>query len=543
MGICIHMCISHSVTKEEWKKVYEETLQLVENFPLAEKRKKKCNGIDTTCLVRTKERKETFGWNNEKERFGWCADGDYKTMRTAEEYFLPRDFIKEESIDLEAGDALMDEISNMDYGWNEEKVSHSYHLWGRKTQGEPYHIYLLAIACTIESRLREKALVYGDITRGQCKKAVELANQYLSEPIDIPDRCDMERLWKRISKLSLCEWKQLNAFEHFYLGTKDSEFGHYIKNIYSEDACENYWKNRLKNSRIGTIGFSADIQEYLLWGFDLQKLCSLVNFEDKEESYVSFVKAIMNTKLHQKEKDCNDILQIDQEESRPYSIYTLMAQFAFIGARNDKVDRYIPIDEIREALNYGLRTKCNVDSIIDEYLEKERLQMEKLSKNQKENTDIFAGQSESEIFKQIMDVTSQTIAETEQKYTISEYQDLMNYKIGDTIYPALEEAIKKSYIFYNSLLDEEYYKDLMQQSARECCEWLVNQNRSILIRDKDWEKIFTDIEHNKNSFARYYPMVRVKCDADSLIYLTRALVLNDDLYQYISTSDVLSKLC
>ena len=34
MGIFIHMNISKSVTKREWKNVYEETLQLVKNFPL-----------------------------------------------------------------------------------------------------------------------------------------------------------------------------------------------------------------------------------------------------------------------------------------------------------------------------------------------------------------------------------------------------------------------------------------------------------------------------------------------------------------------------
>ena len=41
MGIFIRLSISKSVTKEEWKKVYEETLQLIKNFPFAERRKNK----------------------------------------------------------------------------------------------------------------------------------------------------------------------------------------------------------------------------------------------------------------------------------------------------------------------------------------------------------------------------------------------------------------------------------------------------------------------------------------------------------------------
>ena len=59
MGIFIHMNISKSVTKREWKNVYEETLQFVKNFPLAERRKVTCKGIDTICLVPTVEREQT----------------------------------------------------------------------------------------------------------------------------------------------------------------------------------------------------------------------------------------------------------------------------------------------------------------------------------------------------------------------------------------------------------------------------------------------------------------------------------------------------
>ena len=72
MGIFIHLAISHSVTKDEWQKVYEETLKLVEAFPLAEKEKVNIEGIDTICLVPTKERTTSYGWNDEKIRCRRC---------------------------------------------------------------------------------------------------------------------------------------------------------------------------------------------------------------------------------------------------------------------------------------------------------------------------------------------------------------------------------------------------------------------------------------------------------------------------------------
>lgn len=66
------------------------------------------------------------------------------------------------------------------------------------------------------------------------------------------------------------------------------------------------------------------------------------------------------------------------------------------------------------------------------------------------------------------------------------------------------------------------------------CRWLVEQNRSILIRDKDWDKIIIDIEENEMSFSRYYPMVRVAINSTNLVYMTKAIILNDALFDYCS---------
>ena len=75
----------------------------------------------------------------------------------------------------------------------------------------------------------------------------------------------------------------------------------------------------------------------------------------------------------------------------------------------------------------------------------------------------------------------------------------------------------------------------MYKRQHEKCEWLVESNKYILIRDKDWEKIFTDIENNGDSFGRYYSIMRVKMDSDSLVDMCSALMINDDLYDYSKT--------
>lgn len=64
------------------------------------------------------------------------------------------------------------------------------------------------------------------------------------------------------------------------------------------------------------------------------------------------------------------------EEESPSGIGMLFAQFAFAGANNKKVDRYILIEDIKTALKEVLASKCNVEEIIDNYLAEEAKQID-----------------------------------------------------------------------------------------------------------------------------------------------------------------------
>ena len=519
MGIYINLDISHSVTQEEWEKVYEETLVLVNAFPLAERRKVICKGIETICLVPTKEREKRYGYNDENVKLGWFACGDYDTMCSAEEYALYRNLFNKKKHDPKAGDAMWGALpAYLDYSYEDKRCSRVYEIWGPKTQGELYHMYLLAIACLIEARLGTKAFVYGDITRGQCKRAVALANQYLKKAIDVPDRCDMKRFYARVSKMNLSEKEQLDVFVGLYLGTKDDKFGEFVRDNFSDFACEAYWREKFRNRVVGTIGFDEKINEYLLWGFDLGKLCQIVNFADEKNGpqYENFVRRIMEAKLHMKHKECTDVLQIDQEQSVPYGIPTVFAQFILAGARNKKVDRHINMEEIRSVLLAELGDKCNVETIIDECLEQEQLDIEDVT----------------EEFTHIIDSKEQQLRKRYEDYDIIGYEELLYYKKGLTLYPELQDVLKDFFIFYDSVADEGHYKAFMRKSNEERAKWLVEQNEYFLLRDKDWKKIFEDIEQNETAFARYYPMVRVKITNEHVMHVIKALVVNDEFYEY-----------
>ena len=538
MGIFINLLISKSVTKEEWEKVYGETLELIKHLPFAEGKKIKIHDIDTYCLVKSEEHPENYGWNNEKTRIGWNTIGDYLSMKTAENYFLPRDLIGNNNVELSAGDALLAAIpAYMNLELKNDPLDHTYELWGAKTQGEPYHIHLLSVAALIEARLGEKALTYGDITRGQFKRAVGIANKYLEKPIELPDRCYPDRLLKRVSKLPLEPQEQLAVFEEFFLGTKDTSFGTFMSQVYSDDVITEFWKRKFKNCKIGTTGFDNLINDYLLWGFSLRELCNYVSYDiggEGEPDYEKFIIRIMDAKLHIENKNCADPLKIDQDEERPYGISKLFAQFIFAGAKNKKIDRYIPIGEIRATLNDALSSHCNVDKIINDYLEEEE-------KNIRINLDSHTTDEEiaelvkndpAEAFNQVMDIKRKQLKEEQEKYDIDDYMYLLYYEDGDTIHPVLEKSLANSMKFLKSLLDEEEYKELITESAKRCCQWLVENNRCFRIRDTDWDRIFTSIENDIKSFGRYYSLFRAKIDNDGLLDMCIALLTNDELYSY-----------
>ena len=264
-------------------------------------------------------------------------------------------------------------------------------------------------------------------------------------------------------------------------------------------------------------------------------MCEYVQFLDEEQKsqYEKLVKRIMDAKLHRKDKNTDDMLRVDQEEEEPYTIWTLMARFALGGFKNKKIDRYIPLEEIRKALKEAIGEQCNVDKIIDEYIIEENMWSEiSLNEMRKNNKKLKEAceQDPSEAFSKVMNKKKEDLKEKYEKYDINESSQLKFYEKGDTLDPALAKAIGEYRAFMDSLFEEKYYKDAMEKDAQYRKEWLIENNKYILLRDKDWEKIFTDVEEHKESFASYYPAIRVDASKGDNEELLIALMTNDEFY-------------
>ena len=431
MGIYLAMSISKSVTKEEWKSVYQESLRLLEAFPLAEIRKVTIHGIDVYALVRSRERIISEKWGNHPAMVGWRTTGDYKYMLNAEVFCLRRDMV-DKSYNPDAPDALFCTLP-------ECNGEYAYYPWGNKTQGEPYHIYLLAIACMIQSRLGNKAYLYGDICESDCQKAVELANQFLERPIVIPDQFDPDRLYQRIKTFPLSEIEKIGLYIKKYRGIAGNRLGEAIRKYFSESLCKQYWEQQFGLCKGIPYALENEVHNYLSWGFNSVQL--LAFFSDNEMTAVDQIIADLNR--------CKEV-------------------------KNDRLSA-------REEIWDGVQEKMEKDN-----------------------------------------------------YDICEVEELQFFQTGKRIAPALIKNIEKNYAFYHRILSEEEYKWLMSQTKEIRCKWLAQENRTVLLRETEWEKVFDDICEHQESFARYYPMGRVRT-TEYTRYLVHAIVTNDDFYAFVQS--------
>ena len=530
MGIVIHQNISKSVTRDEWERVYEETLVLVQAFPLGEMYTTTYEGEEFTAVYRTKERKHDWGT-------GWAASMDYDTLYGAEEYTLPRDLVGDEVPDPEAGDGMMGAMQICMDTWSDERFSHTYSLWGNKTQGKAYHMYLLAIACLIEDCLGEKAFVHGNITRGQCRKAVELANRHLERPICVPAACETGRLYRRIQGLPLSEVEKVHAFEHFYKGTKDRDFYTFEQEHFGSAVINAYWKRQFASSRVGTREFSGNVKRALSAGISLEELCRIASRKhvNRGKRPKEFIKAIMDTKLHLKEKDTTDCLDIDMECGQPYGNQMFEAEIAFGSAHNPKVDRYLPIEEIRAALKRGMGAECDVDKVIDRYLEEEakapEINILKPGITGEEYNRMVDADA-AEVLKQIMARRAEAAQRRREQYDVVEYGDLIHFKRGDRLVPGIEKMLGRCFKVYHGVTKGEPYQKVKKrdQAGRRSC--LIFLSRYLPLRDRDWEHIFQELEEHEEALERYYPAFMMRTDYEDQMRMVTAFALNDQLYNY-----------
>ena len=228
MYICYS--ISYSVTQKEWEKVYEETLELAKKLNLADWSKFYYKGIRHYAYCKVKEETEV---EFDEENHYWLTCAEYNHLADGEYFRLDRE-LNNMKYNKDAGPAILriidsyTNVSSEDYK-NQTDYNVTDHCKGF------YFIRLLAILCLMESRLREKVFIYGDVNKSDCETAVELANKHLKEPIELPARCDYNRLYEIVKTIDIPEEEKLDLIENAYLGEIDLKYKKFIEEKFDKN--------------------------------------------------------------------------------------------------------------------------------------------------------------------------------------------------------------------------------------------------------------------------------------------------------------------
>ena len=375
MGISLVLEIApQKINKKEWEAVYEESLQLIENYPLAMLKQEEIYGINRWVLDLTREEGD--------ENKYWEICGDLESLERAETFRLYKNLNHYMRFEVEEGnnedDILLHYI-------NEKPMTR---VFSQKTQGKNYHQYILAIACLIESRFSGSAILYGDFDKSQAELAVEWANSILKTPINLPIRVDYKKLY---NKLKLLKKNENFLKEFIFLAEGKKELSLFIKDNFPERDVFNYYKGEFKEyqsiRKLGAIGMIID---FLNLGYSIENLCDICCLEKDGPQFPEdeFIDSLSSTWIFipAENRACMDIYKVPDGQAE-----SVISQFGKMylemqGLQGMNIDRYIHIDEVKSILKSKLRNTDNIDSIVEE--EYDRI-LDKLE-SQKEFTDRMA---------------------------------------------------------------------------------------------------------------------------------------------------------
>ena len=531
MGIFLSFRIApHRIQAAQWEETYQEALQIVDHFDLMDRVFTQRNGRRFVFARKTAER--DLG----EKGLGIQVCGTMDSGFNTEEFFLFRNlecYRGPEAVEDNGADILLDDWYPKDADIPQPPGVRE--LWGNKTQGEPAHIPLLAIACLFADRFPDAVMVGGDITMGQCRKAVELVNRYLERPIQVPVTCRAEPLARRLQGTGIPEAKQPEAFFQLYLGTLTPEVGAVLNCVFSPEILYQYFRNALTRHKPEDSAFQATLRNYLLLGLEFSGLLQIL-VSDPEGLCLSLeqaMKTLFSFQVHipLSEKNCTDPLggldtAVDGDESTPHEIDAVMGRafFNMLFGRNRNLPVYVPLDTIRDACRPLDR---GTDAMIDRLLA-ERVVDERQEKTYGNDSGSLINRLRQEALKDY-----QTYAE-QQNYDIGDVKDLYFYEPGCTVYPKL---MKELLFYMRKIQGFDLEKDFsaflaLDRTGRE--NDFIRHIRYILIREDVWEHIFAHIMDD-NYIRRYFFLFGVDCSRqqthDFMDPLLNNPVLVDELWE------------
>lgn len=521
MGVYIRLeILPNEMDPQEWERVYEESLLLLEAYPFLDLLlDEETYRVIWAYVDRARERPlpQVGG------KRGWHVFGDEISLQTAESFELVRHLDVYRSRVARAGDTYGKDIlaTMLPEEWLKLPgvPTGGVMVFDAKTQGYPYHLYVLAVACLIESRFPGKAVVSGDSTRQQMELAVGWANSLLPRPIQLSERTEGRRLLDRIRPLVRDEISALKAWIRLSLLEGEEERGAFIRREFSSSVIERYYLARFQSHQLGTLGFRSVLREFLLQGFSLADACRICVLDPAGCRYDAAVFAESVLQLgwpDAPEQEGYERLSalLEPRGETPETVYSMLGKVILnvAGVREPMRTGFSYSDAV-EALEKELGELCDVKALAGQRTEPE--------KPGKRNA--FLEQVGS-----IMDELSQNAVPG---YDIDSVEDLIGWTWEDRIRPSILEKLNQVSAYVTGIGREEYREELERFHAgdqRKRERMLISRCRYYYIHKHAWNYIL-NLKDRPDQLERVYLLLSVKAEEYSLYHICKALANNTRL--------------
>jgi len=544
MGISIGLLFdTKGVKSSTWQKIYNESLQLLNAWDFCDIRSdpESFPGTEWAFAAKAVERCLSDG------KIGWQVCGDLATLNCAEDFVLYKDIdqhherCRRRSRERACTD---DDIyaqlacDNFSLARHTKSIiPRATSLFNAKTQGYPYHLYVLAIALLIENRLPKRVAVFGDITRGQMRRAIDWANTVLDKKLQMPDRADDHKLLERIKSSFPNGAARLEVFFGLSLSDCDTDLGHLLAAEFGIDTVKSYFKTHLKKYLAGMVGFSDLLVRYLNLGLDLESLCEVCVLDDDgcRLPTAEFISCFIDLGLHRSgdttDLSGNDSMQQflpDADTNEPQTVDSLLTGI-FARAAGFRPGRqiFIPLDHIREVFTRCFGSTCNVAGIIEACLSKDEI-----PPADNEDEDLL-----DELIKEINKTPSGGAAKSrsrEKTGDMSTFADLISWKPGQTFSPGVQKGLQVLVESVKKIISQKRHEIDSFFAGPRRKETLIELNRFFIIRETTWKFIFDHCE-NRNFYAIVCALLFINAEEMTTNMICKAAVNNIELFGHLFT--------
>ncbi len=525
MGISVDLKVNfHGITEKQWVDVYEESLTLLQGYPFMDKIVDEASyGSKWIYAERSRERYLT-PWMPEER--GWYTIGDMVTHQDAENFVLLRNYhyycmepVLEQG---DTGDPLLTLPALFSLDCELPEVS-SQSVFGGKTQGYDYHKYILGIACLVEDRLKPYAVVDGDITRAQVKASLEWVNSLLEAPVSLPDRCVPEKLLERIQPVKAKGAEGLDLFLSLNMAPLNPDLGQFLQSCFDTQTIKAYWKKRMGQNIVGTVGMGWVLRDYLNLGNPLEWLREVYPLpdDDCEDDPDTAVKKLTTRLLEMGIADSDrlgDVTEVSNSENpEPETVWSMLEKFTWtMKGVPSQLSITMKEETFREKMIQTFQRKELIEAAIDGFNEEMRL-------------------AEEQQGDKIRSIISRIESEAEgEGYEIGTFDDLILWEDDKSIDPGLVRALEGLYEGCAAQVPK--IRDVFSQGAvpdslKGRMKFLIYNNRKFLISKEAWDFIRSKIAQDEHYYL-LLSLLFIKEEELTIVTILKAVFNNTALLNH-----------